>query len=183
MSVKLGSLDIDTFKLGANPVDFIYLGSDLVWSNIVPSEDPIMADHTTYVASTGTISASAQDSETYASWKLRSAVYNDYWFVRGTQIAYLQYEFVDAPAVWRYNLSTRYATTMMSDWTLLGSNTGAFAGEETLLDTRSGITWVTSVEQYFEIENTEAFTFYRLAITGSTGANIAANNWQMNKYV
>ena len=56
------------------------------------------------------------------------------------------------------------------DWTFEGSNTGAFAGEETILDTQSGITdWTQAEKKSYPFSNLTSFRYYRWNITANNG--------------
>ncbi len=51
------------------------------------------------------------------------------------------------------------------DWTLEGSNTGAFAGEEVILDTRSSVVWIQNEEKTFDVDNITPYRYYRFDIS------------------
>lgn len=53
------------------------------------------------------------------------------------------------------------------DWTLEGSSTGAFSGEEVTLDTRVNESFVQSETRTFTFSNTTAFRFYRILVTAN----------------
>jgi hypothetical protein len=67
-----------------------------------------------------------------------------------------------------YNLNVSSALT---DWQFEASNTGAFAGEEVVLDSQSGYSFPTSVVQEFPISNGTAYRYYRINVIDSAGGN------------
>jgi hypothetical protein len=54
-------------------------------------------------------------------------------------------------------------------WQLQGSNTGAFAGEETVLDSQTGQTFVGDGPNTYLFSNSTAYRYYRLYITATSG--------------
>lgn len=64
-------------------------------------------------------------------------------------------------------------TKMPKDWTMEGSNTGAFAGEEDILDTVTGETgWTTGAQRTFVCDiATTAYRYFRINITDNNGSS------------
>lgn len=69
-------------------------------------------------------------------------------------------ETIGAYRIW--NGSTPRCPTAFQLW---GSNTGAFAGEHTVLDTRSGLVWATNEAKTFNLAATATFLYYRIYMT------------------
>jgi hypothetical protein len=65
-------------------------------------------------------------------------------------------------------------TTAPKNFAIEGSNTGAFAGEQTALSTQTGVTWTIGVEQSFTFANSTAFRYYRINITANTSGPYTA---------
>ena len=58
------------------------------------------------------------------------------------------------------------------DWTFEGSNTGAFGGEEVVLDTiTSEEDWYLGEERHFNFTNTTAYLYYRLNVSDNNGGS------------
>ncbi len=79
----------------------------------------------------------------------------------------------------KYTIQARYVAYDQSpkDFTLQGSNTGAWGGEQVTLDTRSGITWASASQvQAFTLDNSTAYRYYRINITavGPGGWNVGS---------
>lgn len=56
-------------------------------------------------------------------------------------------------------------------WTLEASNTGAFSGEEVILDTQNNVTdWVQGEWKAFNFQNNTPYLYYRINITENNGA-------------
>jgi len=114
------------------------------------------------------------DSELSAAWYAFNHNLSDFWHSGPATdfIHYLQYQFDAAVIIKQYSITgARDAPYIPVNWTLLGSNTGAFAGEETTLDTQTNQfpNGIVSTRIY-DFVNTVAYLYYRLAITGPTGA-------------
>ena len=117
----------------------------------------------------GTASASTTYAAGYAAWKAFDKVYSsdNKWGSDGPSTGWLQFAFdngLSAKTIISYKV---YADTsggwgIPSAWTLLGSNTGAFGGEETTLDTRTS---QSSYPVAYSIASPASFTYYRLNIT------------------
>jgi regulation of enolase protein 1 (concanavalin A-like superfamily) len=58
-----------------------------------------------------------------------------------------------------------FNTRAPGDFTIEVSDTGAFSGEETVLDTQTDITWGVSETKIFTFTNTTAYRYYRIDIT------------------
>lgn len=105
---------------------------------------------------------------------------SNFWLTDTTTTGWLQYKFeVDAghddqyARVDEYRITGSGSDTARSpkNWTLLGSTTGAFSGEEVTLDTQTGITWSSSQERTFSFSNTNGYIYYRLNVTLNNGSN------------
>jgi len=136
------------------------------------------ATHTAATTSGNTVSASGFLSG-YPSWQAFDKVVGGgtgvgCWIVNGTT-GWLQYLFSAAKTIGAYSLRSgtggTYGSRMCRDWTLLGSDTGAFAGEEVVLDTRSGETgWGDGgATRTYSIGTPASYAYYRLNITANNG--------------
>lgn len=65
---------------------------------------------------------------------------------------------------------TANATAAPTAFTVLGSATGAFAGEETTLLTVTGATWSNGESKKYRLTTTGSFRYYRLRMTADGGA-------------
>lgn len=140
---------------------------------------PTMSSNT---APSGEASASTIYNATYDAWKAMEDA-NGYWNTQnGIVTGWLQYAF-DAgvtKVVDSYSIKARtsgdFATASPKTWTFLGSNTGAFGGEETTLDTRTNVpAWSAGEERTYSFANTTGYRYYRWNITlnqGGTQLNI-----------
>jgi hypothetical protein len=83
----------------------------------------------------------------------------------------------NSKAITKYTIQARYTyySSSPKDFTLQGSNTGAWGGEEVTLDTRTGITWTSATQvQEFTLNNLTVYRYYRINITdvGPGGWNV-----------
>ena len=68
------------------------------------------------------------------------------------------------------------------DWTISASNTGAFAGEEAVLDTQAGIDdWTLNEVKTFNFANGVAYRYWRMTITANNGhiSNVSVGELDM----
>jgi hypothetical protein len=99
--------------------------------------------------------------------------------------AWLQYQYPSGKTIVKYTITSRNevapAQFFPIDFTLKASNTGAFAGEETTLDTRTGISWTQNEKKIFNFSNTSSYTCYRLNITVTSDAGTWATigEWEL----
>ena len=129
-------------------------------------------------ASTGgnTASASSEFGASYAAWKAFDKSTGTKWNNSSGSTGWLQYQFGSAKTIASYTMQaySTETTRAPNSWTLLGSNTGAFSGEQVTLDTRSGQTWSTSEIKTFTISSPGSYTYYRINITADNGAGTLA---------
>jgi hypothetical protein len=145
--------------------------------------------HTSETSATGTVTASGFFAGGYEPWRAVDGTFFVYigstWLVALGVSQWLQYQFNTAKTITSYTLSSTdgNANRAPAAWTLYGSNTGAFAGEETTLDTRSGVTsWTAAGEtKSYAIGTPASFTYYRLVVTATAGgdAYLAISEWQL----
>ncbi len=133
---------------------------------------PTMTSNSTpspYVAS-----ASTEVSASYAAWKAFNGSFttDNAWIASGTT-GNLTIDFGsgNAQTIIGYMLRPwTTVTTAPKTWTILGSNTGAFAGEQTTLDTQTNApTWTTYEIRRYSFTNTTAYRYYRINITVNEG--------------
>lgn len=135
------------------------------------------ATHTAATTGGNTASASSQVTADYAGWKAFNKAASSGTSFWNSAIAsfphWLQYEFGSAQTIASYTIASgpTYASRAPNTWTLQGSNTGAFAGEEATLDTRSGeASWSGSGEtRTYSVSSPGSYTHYRLVITAVNG--------------
>jgi hypothetical protein len=70
-----------------------------------------------------------------------------------------------------YQFRTDSTDVAPAAWTIQGSNTGAFTGEQTTVDSQTGQTFAQSQARTYTLSQPAAFRFYRMTITASTGTN------------
>ena len=73
----------------------------------------------------------------------------------------------------RYKIQCGYGVGSYNPtaWTFEGSNTGAFAGEQTTLDTQTGISWTDKEIKTFSFANSTAYRYYRFNYSAVDGAS------------
>ena len=134
---------------------------------------PVLTSNT---APSGEASASVNSKD---AWKLFDS--DEVWtvWVSVSAPAWVQYEFASATVCDAYSISASDTWTSWTPntWTLEASNTGAFAGEEVVLDTQTGIsTWASREKKGFLFTNSTAYTHYRIDITAAQGGYIQIPN-------
>ncbi len=93
------------------------------------------------------------------------------WMIVGST-GWIEYKWDnDGPIINKYIIyvSSLYEDTEPKDWTIEGSNTGSFSGEETVLDTVTGHTTWTDNDATFTFLNSTAYKYIRMNITENAG--------------
>lgn len=136
---------------------------------------PVMGTHTGPTQGGNTISSSTQLSG-YESWRVADgiAVNSDgdhAWYSDVVSTGWWQIQFAAAQTIGLYRMRTHasFVARMPRDWRLLGSNTGAFSGEETVIDTVAGQSFSGDSYVDFTCDNPGSFTYYRIDITDNNG--------------
>lgn len=113
----------------------------------------------------GTASASTSEPAPEEAWNAMDDDTGTQWqATAGT--GWLQYEFATAINITRMKITTGGSVTLKpDDWTLEASNTGAFGGEEVVLDTVVNAGLSVSTEYTYDFTNGTAYTHYRMVIT------------------
>lgn len=136
------------------------------------------ATHTSATQSGNTASASTQLAPFDAWHAFDKVIANGTsgagtWVTNSVPTGWLQYQFGSAKMIGSYTLTSgnNFPARAPRNWTMKGSNTGAFAGEEVILDTRTGETgWTTgSQTRSYTIASPAPFTYYRLGVTLNNG--------------
>lgn len=132
---------------------------------------------TSATAPSGVVSASSSDPsfDPYLAFDdVVSGSASAWLTLSGETTGYLQYEYSVKTAVNKYTIRSRdisgQASRAPKDWTLEASNTGAFSGEEIILDTVTNeTTWGQSEERTYTFLNPTSYKYYRLVITANNG--------------
>jgi hypothetical protein len=121
-----------------------------------------------------TVSASSVFNATYSAYKAFNDVWvsgdTNRWFsANGVNTGWLKIDLGTSRIITAYTLSSITTPTAgPSNWTFEGSNTGAFAGEQVILDTVvSGP--LLSARTVFRFKNSTAYRYYRINVTKNAG--------------
>ena len=135
----------------------------------------LIPDMTSSTTPSGVASASSEDNSSAAAYKAMDSDDTGTFWAPGTPYTapyWIQYKFDTAEASTGYTIiALTDPSTTPNTWTLEASNTGAFSGEETILDTQSGVTWTTRESKSFYFSNTTPYLYYRLNITSNNGSS------------
>ena len=155
--------------------------ADLVRPSVVLGTDQT-ATHTAATVSGNTVSASSTlgASSTHLPWQAfdkvvpATDVATGWTSANGSTTGWLQYQFATPKLIGSYTIQAHHQSFGIGraprDWTLQGSDTGAFAGEQVVLDTRSSQTaWALREIRTFTISDPQVFTYYRIVITSNNG--------------
>jgi hypothetical protein len=173
-----GSYESPVLDLGDNYKDFVNVISTI--NNLAPdyTDDvaPTMTSNTTpapYVVT----SSSAYNG--YHAWNVfdklddNGHAYNILTFGSATnQWVVLDFGMGNEKAIAKYDVYTYTSNRAPKNWTFEGSNTGAFAGEQVILDTQTNQTsWSTFGKNTYTINNTTKYRYYRIFISsGNDGS-------------
>ncbi len=134
---------------------------------------PTMTSNTTpapYVASASTIF-----STTYDAWKAFDSDPNSYWNTSiGNTSGWLKLDFGSTTSIGSYLIQS-IATEVGGNyapktWTLEGSATGAFAGEQTVVDTQTNApAWGNSEVRTYTLSSPASYRYFRLNVSANEG--------------
>ena len=134
----------------------VLAGKAMCISDVNIAGDAVLTVSSTYEANTKEKSVD-DDQETH-------------WYADGTT-GWWQAYYATAKSVSMYTIQcSDTTTTPPKNFTLEASNTGAFSGEEVILDTQTGITYTAYEEKTFRLSNTTPYNYYRLNVTLNNGA-------------
>lgn len=133
------------------------------------------------------ISASASSgADPYPVNNAFDGVTNNGGWQATTTPCYLKYDFAKEQTIVSYKIypsSNDHNLRSPKNWTFEGSNTGAFSGEQVILDTQSNISgWITGLAKTFDTSNSGSYKYYRLNITANTGGTANYTNlaeWEL----
>ncbi len=139
-----------------------YAASVAIGANFLPT-------FTTYTMSGYTLSAN-QEVSGYPAYYAAGTGSGTWLTSTPSGTNWLKIVFPSAQHIQSYDIKAGTAWAP-KDWQLEGSNTGAFAGEQVVLDARSAITaWASSVQTLaFECANPGTYSHVRLVITANNG--------------
>lgn len=100
---------------------------------------------------------------------------------------WLQQQLPAAKTLTQYKLKSfnnANVQSMPKTWTMLGSNTGAFAGEQVTLDTQTTVAdWAQNETRTYNITNTTAYLYYRINTTViQAGTNVFIGELELYGY-
>jgi len=147
--------------LGQNSVPY---GMQLAALNSVT---PVMTSNTApafYIASVSTFASASFDA-----WRAFDSDTSSRWITNAVPTGWIQLFFGTAQTVKTYSITSFIDIRAPKDWTLLGSDTGAFAGEEAVLDTQTGIVFGAVETKYFSANG--SYKYYRLDVTANNGGS------------
>lgn len=139
---------------------------------------PLMTDATT---PSGVVSASAATSG-YEAYRVFDGDIESRWRAGSSATGWIQYLFSAPEVINKIALTAAAAANRTpEDFTLSGSDTGDFSGEETVLLTVSGQTgWNDTEERFFSFVNSHAFDYYRLHATKTeNGTYLEIGEWKL----
>ncbi len=113
-------------------------------------------------------SASSTLSASYPAWRALDGglAAANRWISNTAGAGWWKLDYSIGKAINGYDICVFDVNRAPTAWTFEGSNTGAFAGEETILDTQTGITgWVSATYKQFTFVNTTKYRYYRINIT------------------
>jgi len=129
-------------------------------------------DMTSNTAPSGTASASTELSASWAAWKaMDDETGSTAWAaVNSAMPQWLQYAFTTPTYIEGYSLLERtgfHLTQMAKSWVIYGSNTGAFAGEETTLDTQTNQVFSGGVKNVYAFATPPTLQYYRIIVSAT----------------
>ncbi len=149
-----------------------YANDGLAQAAYVTSEEysadriPTMTSNT---APSGVASANHEDPVMKAWMAMNDTILsnNDMWYAAGGFPHWIQYQFTSGKVIQQYTINSRDDPVVHypADWTFEASNTGAWGGEEVVLDTITGESFAQNQKKTYPFANSTSYTYYRLDIT------------------
>lgn len=138
----------------------------------------IMPDMTGDTTEGVTVTADTSYGEGYRAWNAFDRNANTFWNAEGALPHWLKIDFGTARVVNQYTMQGRISGAGTSQhptaWTIQGSNTGAFGGEQVTLDSQSSIVWTSDAEiKTFSFSNSTSYQYYKVNITTAPGTTIS----------
>lgn len=179
---------IDTWKIYEEPPTIIYSSIlEYIMDNIYDPDDgvvnlstissvPVMTSAITPSGAVTESSVQAPNGDlTFEGWnafRLDDYPAGESWLTaQGIQEGWIQYMFDDSIVINKYTVrSGAIESAAIKDWTLQASNTGAFTGEQIILDTNVDVLWTENEEKTFTFLNNTSYLYYRINITANGGA-------------
>jgi len=133
---------------------------------------PIMTSNT---APSGVASASSELTgyEAYKAFNRNTGSDTARWVTAvGATSAWLMYDFGagNEKTIQKYTIvSGFYPSASPKDWTFEASNTGAFAGEQVILDRQANFSSWNTTKKVFSFANKNKYRYYRINITANCG--------------
>lgn len=136
------------------------------------------ATHTAATTGGNTVTHSQSAGAGFDGWKAFDKVTGgtsgaNCWHTSNQPYGWITYQFASAKTIGSYTIRSPngLAARAPKTWTLKGSNTGAFAGEETVLDTRTNVAaWASGGEtRSYSVSSPASFVYYRLDVTVNQG--------------
>ncbi|MEI7879857.1 MAG: hypothetical protein WCI95_03170 [bacterium] len=89
----------------------------------------------------------------------------------GSAPQYVGYKFASAQTITSYKITARVSSydRAPSNFTFQGSNTGAWAGEQVTLDTRTSQSWSAGETKFYSFTNINSYLYYRVNMTAFQG--------------
>ena len=102
------------------------------------------------------------------------------WLINPAESGWIQIDLGVKHTIYKYRLYSTNHNACPRDWTLKGSNTGSFSGEETTLDTRADIgNWGADTYVEYTIDSSVRLRYIRLNITDWNSAYIGIGQIQL----
>lgn len=141
---------------------------------VVPTAAAGTDQTNTFTSSTsgGDTVSTSSDQASFEAWRAFDKTTGS-WASNSTTTAHIQYQFGSAKTIASYTVKSGngFATAAPNTWTLKGSNTGSFGGEEVTLDSQSSQSGWTAGGQTrtFTIASPGSYSYYRLGVTAANG--------------
>ena len=137
----------------------------------VPLRDRVVATYGSDVCTGGTASAETSGGGTPASQAFNDNNSNAWGSAAATTVSWLKYDLgaSNEKTVRQYNITAFNIDRDPTEWTFEGSNNDS---DWDVLDTQSAQVFSSGETKTYQIDNSTAYRYYRLDITGSSGATI-----------
>ena len=130
-----------------------------------------------------TVSASTDSLDAYSVESILDTNDNTVWWADTNTNEYITWKLESAADVIQMKLQAPSksgdSSQAPTSWTLYGSNTGSFGGEETTIETQSSQSWSDGETKTYDFTNGTSYLYYRLKMTTTNNERLGVNSMSL----
>jgi F5/8 type C domain len=160
-------------RVTAHTITWDYMNTNKLIQGVPWDSGNIIPTMTSNTSPSGVASTSSVYASGYDAWRAFDKVVNSdtgRWLSAAGTSAWLQYDFGEPKTIQKYTIvSGLFPAGSPKDWVFEASNTGAFTGEQVVLDRQYSQTGWTTAKRGYTFVNSNSYRFYRITVTANNG--------------